>query len=166
MPRLSSILARRIVYPFQERALRRPTFGYLAELERTQWTPRESVEHLQREKLLRLLREALDHCPWHAQRIHACGLAESVKRKELTLHDLHRLPTMTKADARENGEAMRWFRRAADQGNEVAQRNIAIMYVQGLGVAADKDEAIRWFKQAAAAGDDESKDALKQLGAE
>ena len=64
------------------------------------------------------------------------------------------------------GEAMRWFRLAADQGNEIAQRNIAMMYVQGLGVPADKDEAIRWFKKAAAAGDDESKDALKQLGAE
>jgi TPR repeat protein len=64
------------------------------------------------------------------------------------------------------GEAMRWFRLAADQGNEIAQRNIGMMYVQGLGVTIDKDEAIRWFKKAAAAGDDESKDALKQLGAE
>jgi phenylacetate-CoA ligase len=108
MPGLSSLFARRIVYPLQERALRRPTFDYLAELERSQWATRDTVENLQRDKLLRLLREALAHCSWHAQRIRACGLADDIERGELTLPDLQRLPTMTKADARENGEAMRW----------------------------------------------------------
>jgi TPR repeat protein len=61
---------------------------------------------------------------------------------------------------------MEWFRKAADKGNEVAQRNVAMMYLQGLGVSTDKDEAIRWFKKAAAAGDEDAKDALQQLGAE
>ena len=28
-------------------------------------------------------------------------------------------------------EALRWLRKAADQGNDVAQRNIAIVYLQG-----------------------------------
>ena len=41
-----------------------------------------------------------------------------------------------------------------------------MMYLQGMGVSADKNEAIRWFKKAAAAGDEDSEDALKQLGAE
>jgi len=108
MPGLSSLFARRIVYPLQERALRRPTFDYLAELERSQWTAREALENLQRDKLLQLLREAHDHCPWHAHRIRECGLAKDIARGEVTLSDLRRLPTMTKADARENGEAMRW----------------------------------------------------------
>jgi TPR repeat protein len=40
-----------------------------------------------------------------------------------------------------------------------------MMYLQGMGVTADKAEAIRWFKKAAAAGDEDAKDALKQLGA-
>jgi len=63
-------------------------------------------------------------------------------------------------------QALEWFRKAADKGNEVAERNIAMMYLQGMGVTADKTEAVRWFKKAAAAGDEDSKDALKQLGAE
>jgi phenylacetate-CoA ligase len=108
MPALSAVLARRVVYPLQERALRRPTFAYLADLERSQWFTREAIEELQRDKLLGLLRGALDHCSWHAQRIRASGLADEVERGELTLDDLRRLPTMTKADAREHGEAMRW----------------------------------------------------------
>jgi TPR repeat protein len=61
---------------------------------------------------------------------------------------------------------MDWFKKAADKGNEVADRNIAMMYLQGLGVPADKAEAVRWFKKAVAGGDEDAKDALKELGAE
>jgi len=103
-----SIVARRVVYPLQERALGRPTFGYLADLERSQWLPRAEIERLQCAKLGNLLRNALAHCPWHADRIRASGLADVVERGEPSLGDLRRLPTMTKQDARENGEAMHW----------------------------------------------------------
>ncbi len=108
MPGLSAALARRIVYPLQERALGRPTFDYLDGLERSQWLSREAIEDLQRDKLQRLLRTALDHCPWHAQRLRAFGLADALEKGSLTWDDLRHLPTMSKRDARENGEAMRW----------------------------------------------------------
>jgi TPR repeat protein len=61
-------------------------------------------------------------------------------------------------------QGMIWLRKAADQGNSVAQRNIGFLYFKGLGVAPDRAEAIRWLRKAAANGDDESKDALKELG--
>lgn len=108
MSAVPSVLARRVVYPLQERALGRPTFGYLAELERTQWLPRSEVERVQCAKLGDLLRNALVHCPWHAERIRASGLAGVAERGDLSLGDLRRLPTMTKQDARENGDGMRW----------------------------------------------------------
>jgi phenylacetate-CoA ligase len=108
MTGVAAILARRIVYPLQERALGRPTFDYLEELERSQWLSRADVEAFQCRKLTRLLRTALAHCPWHAARLRACGLAEIVESAELKLDDLRLLPTMTKQDARENGEGMRW----------------------------------------------------------
>jgi hypothetical protein len=57
------------------------------------------------------------------------------------------------------------LRKAAAQGNEVAERNIGIMYLQGLGVATSRDEAIRWLRQAAAKDDDDAKTALQLLGA-
>jgi TPR repeat protein len=64
------------------------------------------------------------------------------------------------------GQALSWLRKAAEQGNEIAQRNIGMIFLQGWGVAADRTEAIRWFRKAAAKGDDDSKDALKYLGAD
>jgi phenylacetate-CoA ligase len=108
MSGVSAVLARHVVYPLQERALKRPTFDYLADLESSQWISREEIEELQRRKLIKLLRGALAHCPWHAERLRAAGLERAIEDGELTLADLARLPTMTKADAREYGEKMRW----------------------------------------------------------
>ena len=101
-------IPRHIVYPLQERILGRPTFPYLASLESTQWLPREQIERLQMRKLASLLSVALAHCPWHAQRLIAAGLGTATPNTELTLEDLARIPTMDKADAQLNGEAMRW----------------------------------------------------------
>jgi uncharacterized protein len=68
--------------------------------------------------------------------------------------------------AQDYGQALSWLRKAADQGNKVAQRNIGLMYFKGVGTAPDRAEAVRWWRKAAANGDDQSKDALKQLGEE
>jgi phenylacetate-CoA ligase len=105
---VSAFLARRVVYPLHERMLGRPTLRYLAELERTQWLSRAALERLQAEKLARLLRVALDHSPWHADRIRAAGLEAQVREGAVGLDDLRRLPPMTRADAREHGESIRW----------------------------------------------------------
>lgn len=100
-------LARHVVYPLHEKLLSRPTFAYLAELERSQWLSREAIEELQTEKLKALLQVALAHSPWHAARISAAGIDPSPHAR-LTLDDLHRLPTMGKQDARENLERIAW----------------------------------------------------------
>jgi hypothetical protein len=63
-------------------------------------------------------------------------------------------------------EGMRRFRKVADQGNEVAQQNIGMLYLQGLGVPADRAEAIRWFRKAADKGDEDAKDTLRSLDPE
>ncbi len=98
-------LARRLVYPLQERLLHRPTFSYLADLERTQWLAPTDMAALQQAKLTALLRIADEHCPWHSARLSAAGI---VPAEDCTLGDLERLPTMTKADARDNAEQLRW----------------------------------------------------------
>jgi phenylacetate-CoA ligase len=102
-----SRLARTFVYPLQERLFKRPTFSYLASLERTQWLSPAELEHLQREKLAGLLSIALAHSPWHAERIRAAGI-ELGEGRLPSLDDLRRLPTMSKADAREHGSRMAW----------------------------------------------------------
>jgi phenylacetate-CoA ligase len=95
----------RIAYPLHEWLLKRPTFAYLAELEKNQWLDRAGVERLQLDKLRQLLAAADAHCPWHRDRIRTAGLDPS---SPLTLADLRRLPTMNKQDAIAHGEGMVW----------------------------------------------------------
>jgi TPR repeat protein len=58
-------------------------------------------------------------------------------------------------------EAVKWYRKAAEQGNAQAQDYLAIMYGQGKGVPQDYAEAIQWFKRAAEQG---NADAQGNLG--
>jgi TPR repeat protein len=47
--------------------------------------------------------------------------------------------------------AMRWYRKAAEQGVANAQNNLGLMYAEGKGVAQDSAAALSWFRKAAAA---------------
>lgn len=98
----------RSIYRVQEAAMRRPTFAMLAELERTQWLPREGIEARQARRLNALLAGSLAHSPWHAARLRAAGLDEAARVGAVTLADLARLPTMTKRDARDHLEQLVW----------------------------------------------------------
>jgi TPR repeat protein len=51
---------------------------------------------------------------------------------------------------RNEAEAVKWFRLAADRGGfVVAQNNLADSYVLGIGVAQDFGEAFKWYRIAA-----------------
>ncbi len=64
---------------------------------------------------------------------------------------------MTKDEA----EAVRWFRKAASQGNPGGQFNLGIMLANGLGEPRDPAEALIWYRKAAEQG---SVDAQFNLG--
>lgn len=98
-------LSRYVVYPLQERAFHRPTFPYLAELDKSQWLSRADLEQLQLEKLRALLNVAHDRCPWHRQRMQAANLNPNDVND---LSTLRRLPTMDKAQAAANREQLVW----------------------------------------------------------
>jgi phenylacetate-CoA ligase len=101
-------IARRVIYPLQEIACRRPTFPYLAELEKSQWLSRREIEELQRRKLNRLLQVALEHSPWHAEHFEQAGCVDRIRAARFELTDLDRLPTMDKHDARTHRERIAW----------------------------------------------------------
>ncbi len=46
-------------------------------------------------------------------------------------------------------EAVKWYRKAADQGYPVAQASLGFMYVMGWGVSKDYKEAVKWYRKAA-----------------
>ena len=55
--------------------------------------------------------------------------------------------------AKDDAEAARFFRLAADQGYSDAERRLGILYECGHGVPRDPAEAIRWYERAAAKDD-------------
>lgn len=53
---------------------------------------------------------------------------------------------------RDGAEAVRWWMKAAEQGDSVAQYNVGQSYLQGDGVGQDFTEAARWYRRAAEQG--------------
>ena len=47
---------------------------------------------------------------------------------------------------------MAWFRRAAEQGNALAQNKLGFSYAQGQGVAKDEALAVTWYRKGAEQG--------------
>ena len=50
-------------------------------------------------------------------------------------------------------EAFRWYRLAAEQGNAEAQVDLGNCYLDGIGASKDSKEAVYWYRKAAEAGD-------------
>ena len=46
-------------------------------------------------------------------------------------------------------EAVKWYRKAAEQGEANAQSNLGVMYYNGHGVRQDYAEAVKWNSKAA-----------------
>jgi len=58
-------------------------------------------------------------------------------------------------------EAMQWWKTAAEAGSAEGALNVAIMYLEGEGIAANGEEAVRWLRRAADQG---STQAAARLG--
>jgi len=51
--------------------------------------------------------------------------------------------------AKDEAEAVKWFRKAAEQNVADAQFSLGVCYANGRGVAEDDAEAVKWFRKAA-----------------
>jgi TPR repeat protein len=49
----------------------------------------------------------------------------------------------------DSAEALKWFRKSADQGYASAQYALGCIYANGDGVTIDPVEAAKWFRKAA-----------------
>ena len=52
-------------------------------------------------------------------------------------------------EAGDYAEAVKWWRKAAEQGHAQGQYNLAVMYGDGKGVSQDYAEAVKWYRKAA-----------------
>lgn len=62
-----------------------------------------------------------------------------------------------------SGEALRWYRKAANQGIARAQAILGIAHMSGRGVVKDLAEAAKWLRKAADQGDDRGQAGLGSL---
>lgn len=49
-------------------------------------------------------------------------------------------------------EAVKWYRKSAEQGSVFGQSNLAFMYLSGRGVPEDAAVAVSWYRKAAEQG--------------
>jgi TPR repeat protein len=64
---------------------------------------------------------------------------------------------------KDDAEAVKWLRKAADQDSALAERYLAEMYFKGRGVSADNMEAAKLLRMAAEQGDAQSEHNLAVL---
>jgi uncharacterized protein len=62
-----------------------------------------------------------------------------------------------KGVAEDQMEAVKWYRKAAEQNFVLAQDNLGICFLKGDGVAEDLVEAYKWLLLAARQGDEDAK---------
>ena len=60
-------------------------------------------------------------------------------------------------------EAIKWYRKAAEQGYADAQCNLGDMYYLGWGVPEDCEEAAKWYQKAARQGNIAAQKALAKM---
>ena len=65
--------------------------------------------------------------------------------------------------ARDDKAAVKWSRKAAEQGVATAQANLGAMYLLGRGVAQDNKKAVEWLTKAAEQGNPKALKALASL---
>ena len=62
-------------------------------------------------------------------------------------------------------KAVQLFRKAAEQGNALAQILLAGCYLDGVGVEKDENEAVKWLNKAVAQGHAGAREILETIGA-
>jgi TPR repeat protein len=62
--------------------------------------------------------------------------------------------------AKDSPEAVKWFRKAAEQGLPLGECALGTCYADGDGVAQDIAEAVKWWRKATEKGDAEAQNNL------
>ena len=63
----------------------------------------------------------------------------------------------------DNTKAIKWYRKAAAQGDAVAEFNLGWMYTNGLGVAKSYSEAMNWFRKSASQGNLRAREGMQHI---
>ena len=64
---------------------------------------------------------------------------------------------------KDSREAVRWYRKAADNGSLSAQFNLGVMYSRGDGIEKDEAESEKWYRKAADGGYEKAKEMVENI---
>ncbi len=111
---------------------------------------RKTPEELEAERLVRMAEAEYREKDFisarlHFQRAAEMGIPFAENRFGLYLQSLEK-------NHHSYGEALEWFRQAAERGYAPAMYNLGASYLQGIGVEANPSEALVWMKRSAEAG--------------
>jgi len=65
------------------------------------------------------------------------------------MHDLGYIFSSGEGVKQDHVEAVRWYRKGADQDDAYSQASLGFSYRNGEGVKQDHVEAVRWYRMAA-----------------
>ena len=80
------------------------------------------------------------------------GMQTSPPSDSLRSKEEHLMDDKGQGVPQDYAEAVKWYRKAAEQGNAEAQSNLGMMYYAGQGVPQDHAEAAKWYLKAAEQG--------------
>lgn len=66
--------------------------------------------------------------------------------------------------SQDDKQAVFWYRKADEQGDDTAQFNLGVMYYNGEGVRKNRKQAVFWLSKAAEQGNVTAQEALTGLG--
>ena len=110
------------------------------------------------EESLRMLVSLCKANPAHVHNLNKLYLKLAVVMSETYGKDVMcpYLPKMKKqvgeGVAKDKAEAVKWWRKAVEQGHAIAQYTLGWCYANGEGVAKDMSEAVKWYRKAAEQG--------------
>jgi phenylacetate-CoA ligase len=145
---MNDSLVRHVLFPLHERLKRKPTFRWLAELERTQWMSPEQVAEYQFARLRRLVEFAYEHVPYYRTTLDEHGVPPQRLQSPLDLRDF---PFLTRElirarfdDLRAHANLPHVHRRSSGGSTGSPVTVLVDMNRMGL-VEAGRLRAQRWF---------------------
>ncbi len=145
---MNSSLVRHVLFPLHERLKRKPTFRWLAELERTQWLSPKSLAEYQFARLRRLVEFAYANVPYYRATLDEHGVPP---QRLQSPHDLRDFPLLTKElirtrfdDLRAHASLPNVHRRSS--GGSTGSPVTVLVDMNRMGIAeAGRLRAHRWF---------------------
>ena len=60
-------------------------------------------------------------------------------------------------------KAVKWYTKAAEQGADIAQYNLAFLYENGIGVEKDSTKAVSWYTEAVKQGNKKAQEKIDSI---